>query len=387
MGIAQNSTIERAVSQRPRIYLDHAATTPILPAAKAAMVEAMERWANPSSPHAEGRAAGAALEDARERIKRALGWDGELIFTSGATEAIEIAMKRARISRRLLSPFEHDAVYRAAPDATILQAGDPHGYEDDESWSIELHALKHELSRGDPAMVALQSVNSETGTRQLEVLGSLSAILREAGGLLFCDCSQSAGFAPLPDADLIALSAHKLGGPPGIGALLVRDLSMLEAVGGQEQGYRGGTENLPAAAGFAAALEAIDRDGDGDALWPAEIESAVASLREQLSGARAAPITPGPWQSPHILAVAMPGISAKAQLIQFDLAGIAVSAGSACSSGSLKPSRALAAFGLSEDEAERTIRVSFGWNTTAFEISAFADAWFAILARVQGRAA
>jgi cysteine desulfurase len=367
-----------------RIYLDHAATTPILPAAKAAMMEAMERWANPSSPHAEGRAARAALEDARERIKRALGWDGELIFTSGATEAIEIAMRRAKRPRCLVSPFEHDAVYRAAPDATVLKAGDPRDFA---SWTVDQPGLERELRQGAPAVVALQSVNSETGTDQLAVLRDIAPEVREHGSVLLSDCSQSAGLAPLPDADMIVVSAHKLGGPPGIGALLVRDLGLLEASGGQEQGYRGGTENVPAALGFAAALEAIQRNTDGYATWPAEIESSVGLLLEQLRGTRAELVAPGARQSPHILAIAMPDLSASAQLIQFDLAGIAVSAGSACSSGSLKRSRALAAFGVPEALAERTIRVSFGWSTTAADIGAFADAWWSIRMRVQGRAA
>lgn len=369
---------------QPRIYLDHAATTPILPAAKAAMVEAMDRWANPSSPHAEGRAARAALEDARERIKKALGWDGELIFTSGASEAIDIALKRTKSARCLLSPFEHDAVYRAAPNATVLAAGDPRDFD---NWKIDDSHLGRELSRGEPPLIALQAVNSETGTVQIAVLNTMAAKWREAGAVLLSDCSQSAGWAPLPDADLIVVSAHKLGGPPGIGALLVRDMSLLEAAGGQERGYRGGTENVPGAIGFAAALEAIERTDDGYARWTDTIAPAVASLEEQLRGARAEFVAPGTWQSPHILAVAMPLVSAKSQLIQFDLAGIAVSAGSACSSGSLKQSRTLAAFAVPEAIADRTIRLSFGWSTTPADIAAFSDAWFSILMRAQGRAA
>lgn len=369
---------------QPRIYLDHAATTPILPAAKAAMMDAMERWANPSSPHAEGRAARAALEDARGRIKRALGWDGELIFTSGASEAIDIALNQTRSARRLLSPFEHDAVYRAAPDATILPVGDPRDFQ---SWTIDQAYLARELRSGKAPLIALQAVNSETGTVQISMLNTMASEWREAGAVTLSDCSQSAGWAPLPDADLLIVSAHKLGGPPGIGALLVRDMSLLQATGGQERGYRGGTENLPAAIGFAAALEALERTDEGHALWMEELAPALASLEEQLQGARAQLVAPGPWQCPHILAIAMPHVSAKAQLIQFDLAGIAVSAGSACSSGSLKQSRSLAAFAVPESIAERTIRVSFGWSTNAADISAFADAWFSIQMRAQGRAA
>src|SRR3954469_9853654 len=230
-----------------RIYLDHAATTPILPAAKAAVVEAMERWANPSSPHAEGRAAHAALEDARARIKASLGWQGDLIFTSGASEGLAIAL--GRTDRRVIaSAVEHDAVFRAAPDAQVLPIG--------AKAEVSRDALDEALRSGPPALVAIQHINSETGVKQ--PIEALAAQVRESGGLLVCDCSQSAGKIPLPDADMIVVSAHKLGGPPGIGALLVREAGTLKAVGGQEFGYRPGTQNLPGALGFAVALEQFE---------------------------------------------------------------------------------------------------------------------------------
>ena len=223
-----------------RLYLDHAATTPLLPAARAAMADGLERWANPSSPHAEGRGARAALEDARARIARALDFKGDIIFTSGATEAIDIGLRRAKAGQRMMSAVEHDAVRRAAGDAAVLPVS--------AAGIVEVRAA----CAG--ALAAIQAVNNETGV--IQPLGEFVAAIRSAGGLLLADCAQSAGKMPLPDADFIAISAHKLGGPPGIGALLVRDLATLEASGGQEQGYRGGTENLPAVLGFAAALEA-----------------------------------------------------------------------------------------------------------------------------------
>ncbi|HEY0326876.1 MAG TPA: aminotransferase class V-fold PLP-dependent enzyme [Allosphingosinicella sp.] len=370
---------------QPRIYLDHAATTPILPAAKAAMMEAMERWANPSSPHAEGRAARAALEDARGRIKRALGWDGELIFTSGASEAIEIAMKRSRRARRIISPVEHDAVLRAAPDAELLPMAD--------YWQ-EPEVLAGALTSGPPGIVAIQHVNSETGVVMLPSLGRKSPILaqiHDAGSILMCDCSQStfvrsvAGHDPmnlLPEADLYVLSAHKMGGPPGIGALLVRDLSLLEAAGGQEFGYRGGTENLPAAVGFAAALEAVIEQP-----WTDQLADAVLEFKDFVWGQGAHVPDRGGAYTDRIKAIAMPGLSARAQLIKFDQLGFAVSAGSACSSGSLKPSRVLKAFGVPDEVAERTIRVSFGWTTTAEDIRAFEQAWLRIADEARSRAA
>ncbi|MFN3389945.1 MAG: cysteine desulfurase family protein [Allosphingosinicella sp.] len=375
---------------QPRIYLDHAATTPMLPAAKAAMLEAMERWANPSSPHAEGRAARAALEDARARIKRALGWDGEVIFTSGASEAIDIAM--GRTDRRLLvSAVEHDAVFRAAPDAHVLPIG--------AKAQVSREALGAALGSGPPAMVAIQHVNSETGVEQ--PVDDFAKDVRTAGGLLLSDCSQSAGKVPLPDADLIVVSAHKFGGPPGIGALLVRDLAMLKPVGGQELGYRAGTQNLPGALGFAAALEVFEIgnfpgppiDALPMARWMFDMGHAFSDLEYPIGQAGGlfqpefASIEDAPRHIGNINAITMPGLSAQAQLIQFDAAGIAVSAGSACSSGSLKPSRALAAFGVPEDEAACTIRVSFGWSTTWQDVDHFLKTWLKIAEKARSRAA
>ena len=376
MGMRRISTIEQPVSQRPRIYLDHAATTPILPAAKAAMTEAMDRWANPSSPHAEGRAARAALEDARERIKRALGWDGELIFTSGATEAIDLAMRRAKLERRLLSPVEHDAVFRAAPGAELLTL--------DCNGEVDRDQLARVL-RGDRALVAIQHVNSETG--QVQPVEDRARLIWAAGGAILSDAAQSAGKLPLPKVDLVSISAHKMGGPPGIGALLVRDAGILEASGGQERGYRGGTENLPAALGFAAAAE-YWQDAPVPDLSDAQFDLLNSIFdrggREVSSGFGDERSSGHTW---HIMAISMPGLAAATQLIKFDVAGISVSAGSACSSGSMKPSRALTAFGVDPDEAARAIRISFGWNTTAEEILSFRDTWLRIAAEARSRAA
>ncbi|MBA3878407.1 MAG: aminotransferase [Sphingobium sp.] len=354
-----------------RIYLDHAATTPMRPEAIAAVAEGMACWANPSSPHAEGRAARAALEDARARIKAALGWTGELIFTSGASEALWIALNRAKVERRIVSAVEHDAVFRAAPGADVLPIFN--GKPDENS-------LAEYLAKPGKAIVAIQSINSETGTVLTPNGASpVIALVREAGSFFLSDCSQLAGKGALPHADMIVVSAHKLGGPPGIGALLVRDLSVVEPIGGHEFGYRMGTENLPGVLGFAAALEAGSVDD-----WPTSAEqrldfkNAIWRVGEVVS--------PG-VQCAHIYAVAMPHLSAAAQLIRFDAMGFAVSAGSACSSGTLKRSRALEAFGVDEDTASRTIRVSFGWNTTPTEIDAFREAWLEVARDAARRAA
>lgn len=343
-----------------RLYLDHAATTPMVAAARAAMLDGIDRWANPSSPHAEGRAARAALEDARGRIKAALGWEGELIFTSGASEAIAIGLGRTQADAVIVAATEHDAVHRAQPEAFFLPIG-PDGMVAADALTGRLGALAARLP-----LVAIQSANNETGV--VQPLDALIAVARRAGGIVFADCSQSAGKLPLPDADMIAVSAHKLGGPPGIGALLIKDLSLITPSGGQEKGYRSGTENLPAALGFAAALEAnrgwLTRAADLRAHLDGAIEAAGG-----LVVARSAP------RIATIAAYHMPGLASSAQLIQFDMAGIAVSSGSACSSGTLKSSRVLAAMGWDEKDASEVVRVSFGPETNRADIYRFLETW------------
>lgn len=347
-----------------RIYLDHAATTPLRPEAGEAVRAGFATWANPSSPHAEGRAARAALEEARARVRAALGWDGEVIFTSGASEALELALGRAKAERRLVSAVEHDAVFRAAPDAQVL----PLGRDENGRAQVDGDALAAALALPGRAIVAIQSVNSETGTVLIPHEGTPAlAQVREAGGLFLADCSQSAGRVPLPDADMVVVSAHKLGGPIGVGALLVRDFAMLEPGGGHERGYRQGTENLPGVLGFAEALEA-----GGIESWPTSYPDRY-DFKDLL--ARNGEVLRFGAQCSHVLAVASERISAVALVIKLDAMGFAISAGSACSSGTLKQSRALAAFGVDSEIAARTVRISIGWTTTPGELEAFADAW------------
>lgn len=333
----------------PPIYLDHAATTPLLPAAREAMLEGFALWANPSSPHKAGRAARAALEAARGRVKVALGWQGEVIFTSGASEALAVAMTRCVQPIAAVSAVEHEAVLRWAGDAVRLPV-DGEG---------------RVLTEGSLAgLVAVQQVNNETGV--IQPLDESAEAVRAAGGLLLADCAQSAGKIALPAADMVAVSAHKFGGPIGVGALLVRDWAMLKPTGGQERGYRGGTENLPGALAMAAALEA-----------PRDWLEAAARLRLRLDdGILAAGgeiVAQNAPRLPTIAGYRMPGRSANAQLIRFDGIGIAVSAGSACSSGSLKASPVLTAMGY--PHAGEVIRVSIGRETTESEIDAFLSAW------------
>ena len=336
--------------QPDRVYLDHAAATPVLPAAAEAWIEGVRRWANPSSPHREGRAARAALEEARGRVADAMGWGGEVIFTGGASESLALALGGRAV---LASAVEHDAVRRAAPDAATLSA--------DGLGRVEASELASRLAPG--VRVAIQHANGETG--MVQPLTEITPVVAAAGAVLVVDASQSAGRVSLPPGDLIVVSGHKLGTPPGIAALLVRDLALLTPTGGQEGGYRSGTENLPGALALAAALEAEPVDhGPLRARLDAGVEAAGGVV-----------IARQARRLPHLGAVARPGVSAAAQLMRLDAAGFAVSAGSACASGAIGASPVLAAMDLTPDVAAATIRVSFGRTTTEQDVDRFLTEW------------
>ena len=367
--------VDEAIGSYPgkmtqRIYLDHAATTPILPEARAAMAEAMERWANPSSPHAEGRASRSLLEQARRTIAEMLGWRHDVIFTSGASESVEIAVKRAKVAGRAYGATEHPIVGHAmGPGTRVIPVG--------HDGLIDEHALDAVLADG-PALIAIQQVNNETGV--IQPLDRIAPKIREAGSLLLADCAQSAGKLVLPDADFIAACGHKLGGPPGIGVLLVKDLATLEAVGGQEQGYRRGTQDAPAAAAFAAALAARPYLMERLAVLRRRLDEGV----EAQGGIIIAKDAP---RIPTIGAISLPGASNASMLVQFDLAGIAVSAGSACSSGKMKKSEVLAAMGVRQEVADGFLRISFGPSTSEADIDAFLGEWQRVAGRASARAA
>jgi cysteine desulfurase len=343
---------------KQRIYLDHAATTPVLFEAREAMLAALDVWANPSSPHGEGRASRAILEQARSTIAEALGWRHDVIFTSGASEAVEIAATRAKVAGRAHGATEHAIVPHTMGAGSRVIPVHPNGLIDEE-------ALDEALADG-PSLIAIQQVNNETGV--IQPLDRLGGKIRAAGSLLLADCAQSAGKLPLPDADFIAACGHKLGGPPGIGVLLVRDLATLEAVGGQEKGYRRGTQDAPAAAAFAAALAARPYDMERLAGLRRRLEEQV----KQLGGMVIAEDSP---RIATIGAIALPGASNASLLVQCDLAGIAVSAGSACSSGKMKQSSVLSAMGVPEEVAGGFLRISFGPTTSEADVDGFLGAW------------
>lgn len=344
----------------------------MLPAAVDAVSEGMAYWANPSSPHAEGRAARAALEAARSRIAAAYGWAHETILTSGASESLHLALTRSMAERRLITAVEHDSVLRHSEGARVLPV-DANGILDHE-------ALRAALAGQGRTLLCVQWANSETGVRQ--PIAAIAEIVHAAGGILLVDAAQMparADDAVLRHADLVAVSAHKRGGPPGIGALLVRDFSTLLPMGGQEKGYRAGTENLPGALGYAVAV------GEPEDLVQmrqlrARLESAIGAAGGEIVG-DASP------RSPLIGAYRMPGVSAAAQLIRFDLGGVSVSAGSACSSGSMRPSHVLAAMGWQEPELREVVRVSFGRNTSEAEVDRFAELWRKTADETRARAA
>jgi len=354
-----------------RIYLDHAATTPIIAPAREALVRGLQGWANPNSPHGEGRASRALLEEARTTIREVLDWPHDVIFTSGASESVELAAKCATPAGRAHGATEHAIVGHAMGDGSMVLPVDRNGL-------IDEAALDSVLAKG-PALIVIQQVNNETGV--IQPLDRLARKIREAGSLLLSDSAQGASKLPLPDADFIAICAHKLGGPPGIGALLVRDLGTLRACGGgQEKGYRRGTQDVPGALAFAAALAARPYDMDR-----------MANLRSRLEGgvkaAGGVVIAEGAPRVPTIGAVSLPGGSSAALLAQFDLAGMAVSAGSACSSGKAKASHVLAAMDIPDDIAAGYLRTSFGPDSSEADVDAFVAEFGRIAERTASKAA
>ncbi|GHC43616.1 cysteine desulfurase family protein [Neogemmobacter tilapiae] len=339
-----------------RVYLDWNATTPLRAEARAAMVAAMEVLGNPSSVHAEGRAAKALMEKARGQVAAALGAEGaDIVFTSGATEAAALACAGRGL---FCADIEHEAVSAWCEPSLVVDG----------------------LGRvmvSDPAQTALQLANSETGVMQ---------DLPE--GLAVSDLTQGFGKVPLAfnwlGCAMGLVSAHKLGGPKGIGALVIRrglDVAAQLKGGGQEMGRRAGTENLMGIAGFGAAAEAAARDL-ADGVW-----ARVAELRNILEQALSAPgdgsicAGLGAARLPNTLNLITPGWKGETQVMQMDLAGFAVSAGSACSSGKVRESRVLRAMGFDGVQAASAIRISLGPDTKRDDVLRFADVWSAARAK------
>ena len=366
-------------------YLDWNATAPLRAEAAAAMKLELERVGNPSSVHHWGRIARRRLEDAREKVAALVNAPADgVIFTSGGTEANHLGMRSTRYGWRLTSTVEHSSILDAWPGAQRAPV--------DANGIVDLAALSGMLKLAStyPPLVSVMLANNETGV--IQPVREIADIVHARGGVMHCDAVQAAGKFPISaaeiGADLITLSAHKLGGPTGVGALIVtRDLYLgpLLRGGGQERGRRAGTENLPGIAGFAAAAEA--------AMATVADYDRVRGLREGLEAAALAAIpetrviAANLARLPNTTALALPGVSAETQVIALDLAGVMVSAGAACSSGKVGPSHVLAAMGLPPEIARCTIRVSLGWSTTEDDIGHFLDAWTGMARRLLRRAA
>ena len=363
-------------------YLDWNATAPLRPEAAAAVSEALASWGNPSSVHRRGRVARRIIERAREEIAGLLGGVDPrgVVFVSGGTEANNLALLGTDRERVLVSAVEHDSVRQVLPMAETIPV--------DRDGVVALDALDRLLAADPrPALVSVMFANNETGG--IQPVGEIASLARRYGALFHCDAVQAAGRLALDTgaigADLISLSAHKLGGPPAVGALVVTgdlDLASLLRGGGQERGRRAGTENVPGIAGFAAAakaaveeIAAYDRVRVLRASLEAEI--AVAAPEAVIYGT-------GVMRLPNTSAIAMPGVAAETQVIALDLDGVMVSAGAACSSGKVGPSHVLAAMGVDAALAASTIRVSLGGSSSETDIAHFLHAWTALRRRHRG---
>jgi cysteine desulfurase len=368
-----------------RSYFDWNATTPLRPAAREAMAEALAVAGNPSSVHAEGRAARRVVEQAREQVAALVGAKPpDVFFTSSGTEANMLALTPAIETQNekqprdtlLISAIEHSSVRAGGRFAHKAIADLPV----DGEGRVDLAALKPALSGSSRALVSIMLANNETGV--IQPVAEAASIVHATGGLLHVDAIQAVGRIPVDigtlDADFLTLSAHKIGGPKGVGALVRRDdaLHVVEPLirgGGQERGMRAGTENVPGIAAFGAAAAAVHGF--------ASEAGRMRALRDKLEvGLRA--ISPkavifgsGTDRLPNTTLFAVEGLRAETAVIAFDLEGIAVSSGAACSSGKVQPSHVLAAMGVSPALLRGAVRVSLGWTTTETDVERFLNAW------------
>ncbi|MDZ5697043.1 cysteine desulfurase family protein [Chelativorans sp. M5D2P16] len=374
-----------------RIYLDYNATAPLLPAARAAVIDALEAF-NPSSVHAEGRAARRIVEDARQAVAALVNGRSEhVVFASGATEAASTLLTpdwtmgraRLRFSRAYVSAADHPSLLSGGR----FPAGQVERIGVIRNGLVDLDALEralavHDKGQGLP-LVAVHAANNETGV--IQPVEEIGPMVKAVGGVLIVDAVQAAGRIPLDVsasyADFLILSSHKIGGPKGVGAFVgASDLMMPAALvtgGGQEKGHRAGTENVAAIAGFGAAAREAATALDKTApmrLMRGRIEVAIRQvLPDAVIHAEAAP------RLPNTVFFTIPGMKAETAQIAFDLAGIALSAGSACSSGKVGPSHVLQAMGF--DDALGALRVSIGPQTQEKEIDAFTAALESIIRR------
>ena len=362
------------MSASSRAYFDWNATAPLRAQAQAAMVVALEQRGNASSVHREGRGARATVEQARIAVADLVGGEAKSVtFTSGGTEANALAL-RAAPGRVLVSAIEHPSVLAGAPAAERIPVT--------ARGVVDLDALRRLLG-GKPALVSLMLANNETGV--VQPVREAAAIVHKAGGLLHVDAVQAAGRIAIDinalDAGLLTISSHKLGGPQGAGALIARGnvrITPLIAGGGQERGLRAGTENVAAIAGFGAAATAAKENLTAESQAMSALR---ARLERDLKGSHPDLVVFGEGETrlPNTILFGVPGMKAETALIAFDLEGVAVSSGSACSSGKVAASHVLAAMGVADEFAKGAIRVSFGCETTAEDAEKLLNAWTKVL--------
>ena len=362
------------------VYLDHNATTTVRPAAAEAVAAALSLTGNASSVHGFGRAVRRTVEDAREAVAALVGAaPADVVFTSGGTEANNLALRGSGRERILVSTVEHESVLMAGAGAALIPV--------DSDGVVDLDALDSLLAgEGTPALVSVMLANNETGV--VQPVAGIAGVARRFGALVHCDAVQAAGKIPVDmsalGVDMLSLSAHKIGGPAGIGALVVADsvpLSPIVFGGGQERGRRMGTENFSGIAGFGAAAREARKGVDGFA--------ELGRLRDGLER-RILALSPetrifgaGAERLPNTSCLTMPGMASETQVMALDLAGVAVSAGSACSSGKVQASHVLAAMNADAAQAASAIRASLGWNSTAQDVDRFVDAWTALHVRAE----
>ena len=370
---------------KPSIYLDYNATAPIRPEARDAVLRAFEAAGNPSSVHASGRAARDIVETARAQVAALVGVvAGSVTFVSGGTEANALAIGSAAFAgfnRIIVSEGEHDAVLETAAASGLQVLKRPL----DADGVARLDWLEEALGDEGRALVCLMLANNETGV--IQPVAEASALVRAADGWLHVDAVQAAGkiaidFTAL-GADTLALSAHKLGGPQGVGALVAGTRATIvrqQHGGGQERGRRAGTENVAGIAGFGAAVEAAVRD------LPSMANQGTwrDALAERVKAAGAVVLGEGAQRLPQTLCLAAEGFASQIQVMSLDLAGVMVSAGSACSSGKVKASRVVEAMGRA-DLAPFALRVSGGWASTEQDWISCGDAWLAAYSRIGAR--
>ena len=383
-----------------RIYLDHNATSPLRAEARTAMLDAFSAPANPSSIHQEGRKARSLIETARDEIARFAGASArDVVFTSGGTEALNLALTPGLVtdgdkqpfSHLLMSGIEHAAVREGArsdKDKIEIIPVDRNGLVDLDWIAARLKTISAE---GGRVLVAVQAANNETGV--IEPIAALSQLVHAERGLLLSDAVQVAGKLPLDQitagADIIALSAHKIGGPQGIGALVLKSggisiANKLLRGGGQERGARAGTENVAGIAGFAAAAKIASAHLADETKRLMELRDATESHLKRI-----APdcliFSKAVSRLPNTIAFAVPGLSAETALMAFDLEGAAISSGSACSSGKVRQSHVLAAMGIDPDVARGALRVSFGYTSNEADMIRFIEIFERVIGQLHTR--